>query len=226
MLRALRDIVFPPTCMGCKLPLLEAEDIVCTRCRMNLPMALLHENKDLLLADMLYGRVPIELSTTLFYYGKGGIVQALIHELKYRGQEQISAFLGRWLGAALQEYPAWQEVNIVIPIPVHARRRRQRGYNQVHGFAKEVAKALHAQLDEKSLVKSIHTSKQAQRKLTARQDDALNPFQLINAEAMKNRHVLIVDDVATSGATLEKACSLFMDVPGVTISIATMAIAD
>ena len=125
--------------------------MICTACRSEIPIALNHLEKDDKVKELFFARADVQTATSLFYYEKIGIVQQLIHQLKYQGREEVSAFLGKWLAAALQNDPDFQDIDLVIPVPVHPKRRAKRGYNQVDGFGKELAIALGARFRESVL---------------------------------------------------------------------------
>jgi ComF family protein len=150
-------------------------------------------------------------------------VQQLIHHLKYRGHEEVSSFLGKWMATELKNDPAFQDIDLVIPVPVHPKRRAKRGYNQVDGFGKELATVLGARFRESALIKSRNTINQAQLGQVKRSDETQSPYDLME-KIEPGSHVLLVDDVITTGTTLTLCARELHKNPNIKVSIATMAI--
>jgi len=172
---------------------------------------------------MLYGRIPIANATALIQFQKRGITQEILHNLKYRKQEEISFFFGKWLGAELAETKAYDQIDMVIPVPLHKIKEKKRGYNQVTGFGEEVAKALKVPYYDDVLLKISNTNSQVFKKRLTR-FGAVEVFDLNRPAAIENAHVLLVDDIVTTGATLERCASQLLKAKNVTISLATIAI--
>ncbi|GAB5398633.1 MAG: ComF family protein [Aureisphaera sp.] len=174
--------------------------------------------------NIFYGRFQVETATALFRFQKHGITQEILHNLKYRGQEQISHFFGAWLGHELAAHEAYNKVDLVIPVPIHKQKRRKRGYNQVTGFATEIAKALQIPCREDILIKTSKTRSQVFKKRMGRFDtDEI--FAITDPTPLKNKHILLVDDIVTTGATLEHCANILLDDTNAKISIATIALA-
>lgn len=159
--RDLIHIFYPELCAGCNQSLTTNEHILCTECRVKVPVALPHEHNDPLVKNLFFARVHVEQATALFYYEKIGIVHNLIHKLKYGGKEQVSPFLGRWMGLSLKKDPVFRSVDLVVPVPVDPKRFRKRGYNQVDGFGREIAGLLEADFQGDLLFKTKSTKNQA-----------------------------------------------------------------
>ena len=186
-------------------------------------MAGFHITKADTLKNIFYGRVAIQEATALLKFQKKGITQTLLHNLKYKKQEDISAFLGRWLGAELSEIAAYKNIDVVVGVPLHKNKQKARGYNQVTGFGKAIAEALDIVYLEDVLVKVSKTEAQVFKTRGKRIQDK-QVFTLINSAKIKNKHILLVDDIVTTGATLESCAVLLQQAENVKISIATMAI--
>ncbi|WP_321160785.1 ComF family protein [Aureitalea sp. L0-47] len=174
--------------------------------------------------QVFYGRIPIENATALLYFQKKGSVQRLLHNLKYRGQKQIGAFLGSWLGAELAEIPEYRDIGMVIPVPLHRRKQKLRGYNQVSDFGREIAKSLNAEYRADILLKTSRTRSQVFQKRSKRfKSEKL--FNVTNPEPLQQKHILLVDDIVTTGATLENCATELLANSNVRLSVATMAMA-
>lgn len=218
------NLLFPKVCGGCRSPLLKTESIICTQCRNNLPIACHHRTGNDAMKRIFYGRINLHNATSLLQFQKKGITQELLHNLKYRGQVKISSFLGEWLGAELSEVMEYQKIDLVIPVPLHKHRLKKRGYNQVSGFGKSIATALNIPFNEDVLLKVSKTRSQVFKKRGTRFDGS-EIFTVQKPETIANKHVLLVDDIVTTGATLENCANELLKASNVSLSIATMAIA-
>ena len=217
------NVLFPKLCHGCKSRLLKAEEVLCGNCRHTLPILCHHRTGDQAMRSVFSGRVPLENATALLQFHKKGITQQLLHDLKYRKQEHISYFFGKWLGAELSELTAYQTIDLVIPVPIHTTKKRKRGYNQVHGFGAEIAKALAIPFTENVLLKKSATKSQVFKQRFTRFTNQ-EVFKIERAALIKGKHVLVVDDIVTTGATLETCANQLIENGASTISFATMAI--
>jgi len=223
MLHALLNILFPKVCSACNTTLSSLENTICISCRHALPLANYHKVDNTLMRDIFYGRIHVEQATALLKFQKKGITQELLHNLKYRNQEAISSFFGKWLGAELAEISSYQAIDLVIPVPLHKIKKRKRGYNQVTGFGTEIAKALKRPYVANVLLKAVHTESQVfKNRLKRFQDDTI--FYIDNPDLIKNKHILLVDDIITTGATLENCALQLQKAAKCKISFATIAI--
>ncbi|MDX1753144.1 MAG: phosphoribosyltransferase family protein [Salinimicrobium sediminis] len=218
------DLLYPRMCYGCETALTSNEKILCTNCLHGLPLADHHLQADNPVEKIFYGRIPVENATSLLLFEKKGVTQKLIHNLKYRGHQEIGNFLGTWLGAELKELPAWKEITMVIPVPLHKQKLKKRGFNQVAQFGMEIAKALEIPYRDDVLLKISASQTQTLKKRFARWGTFEETFILENEKALKDAHVLLVDDLVTTGATLEACAHKILTVPGIKISVATMAV--
>jgi len=194
-------------------------------CRHDLPITNFHFDNNDSVAKVLYGRAKIENGTALFRFEKKGNVQRLIHNLKYKDHEHIGFILGNWLGGELKTLESYKNIDVVIPVPLHKNKLKKRGYNQVALFGQQVAEALNADYLDDVLVKVTNTKSQVNKKRLARWTNSDELFTLKNIEAIDNKHILVVDDIITTGATLEACISVLNQAKNIKISIATMAIA-
>lgn len=160
MLKSVVDLFFPKVCPACHNMLSDNEDTICTDCRHDLPVTHFHFNHSETVKKVLYGRAKIEQGTALFRFEKKGKVQQLIHNLKYRGHENIGTFLGQWLGSELKTIEAYTSIDTVIPVPLHPKKLKKRGYNQVAKFGQQIAMALNADYKDDVLIKITNTKSQ------------------------------------------------------------------
>ncbi|MBP1840270.1 ComF family protein [Formosa algae] len=225
MFGALFNIFFPRVCYSCQNILADGEQTLCTDCRHRLPITQFHFNNDNSVANVLYGRVKIEQATALLRFEKKGITQKLMHQLKYKGKEPIGAFLGDWLGGELQTLDAYKSIDAVIPVPLHKNKLKKRGYNQVEKFGIQLAEALEAKYLDDVLIKINNTNSQVSKNRLSRWTNSDAVFSVQHLEKINNKHLLLVDDIITTGATMEACANLLLRGENVKISIATMAIA-
>lgn len=218
------NLLFPRLCGGCGSALGGSETVICTQCRNNLPMACYHRTGNTKMKDVFYGRFEVQNATALLQFQKKGITQELLHNLKYRGQKEISSFFGKWLGTELANEEAYGTVDMVLPVPLHRQKLKKRGYNQVTGFGQEIAHALQVPFREDILLKVSKTASQVFKKRFTRFNSE-EIFTLHNPETIANKHILLVDDIVTTGATLENCASQLLKSHHVTLSVATIAIA-
>mgnify|MGYP003108910354 CR=1 FL=1 len=225
MFQTLLTLFFPKVCYSCNGFLHDNEQYACTSCRHDFPVTNFHFNKDETVKNVFYGRLPIESATALLRFEKKGITQNLLHNLKYKGFEEVGVFLGRWLGGELQNIPEYQHIDVVIPVPLHKNKLRKRGYNQVTKFGQELAKSLNAEYMDDVLIKVSNTSSQVTKNRLTRWLSNVTIFKVINSDKIQNKHILLVDDIITTGATMEACGTVLLKNNHVKISIATMAIA-
>ncbi|WP_339915952.1 ComF family protein [Yeosuana marina] len=225
MLQSIVNVFFPKVCYACHDLLGDNEQDICTHCRNSLPVTDFHFNDDDTVLKVFYGRVKVINATALLRFEKKGIVQQLIHSLKYKGQEQIGVFLGDWLGGELKTVKAYEDIDLVIPVPLHTKKLKKRGYNQVAKFAQHIALALNVPYKDDVLLKVTNTESQVLKKRLARWNDANELFTLKNKHTIANKHILLVDDLITTGATMEACITVLNRADNIKISVASMAIA-
>ena len=224
MLSSFINLFFPKTCHACDAILIDNEIGICVGCRHELPLTNYHFERPKTVKKIFYGRADIEAATALFYFHKSGKVQQLLHNLKYKGKEEIGYIFGNWLGAELLESPYFKTIDVVIPVPIHSKKLKQRGYNQVSLFAKQIAKALDASYRDDVLIKSTNTKTQVFQSREARFQSVAHSFYVQNLNTIDHKHILLVDDIITTGATIE-ACALVLNpAKNSRLSVATIAI--
>ena len=225
MLKSIINLFFPKVCLACNHILTNDIDMICVDCRHNLPVTNFHFNNISDVKKVLYGRAKIENATALFRFEKKSNVQRLIHNLKYKNHEHIGFILGNWLGGELKTINAYKTIDAVIPVPLHKNKLKTRGYNQVTKFGKQIANALQVDYIDNVLLKETNTKSQVNKQRLARWNSNKELFTLKNQTTIENKHILIVDDIITTGATLESCISILNKAKNIKISIATMAIA-
>lgn len=226
MIKNLLNLFFPKICGACGSQLSDNEVQICTNCRHQLPLTNFHDDVNNAVHKRLYGRVKLQHATALLHFSKKGIVQELMHNLKYRGQESIGQFLGEWLGEELSQIEDYKSVDVVIPVPLHKTKLKSRGYNQVNKFGMALAKALEADYNTSILVKTTNTKTQVFKDRIKRNTNEMSNFMISNSTLLEQKHILLVDDIITTGATVEDCANRLLEINGITLSLATMAITD
>lgn len=163
IINEIHNILLPLVCFGCNAHLSRGESVLCTVCRHELPLTdynFIDENP---VDRIFYGRIPIKKAVSFVFFTKNGIVKNLLHHLKYKNQEQIGGFLGDWCGALLENEPSLQDIDVVIPVPLHPKKQKKRGYNQVAPFAQRIASSINAPYRDDVLIKTINTKTQTKK---------------------------------------------------------------
>lgn len=225
MFKNLVNLFFPPVCSGCHSLLLSNENVICTVCRHNIPLTNHHLNPENEAFKKFYGRIPVEYTSALLYFHKKGIVQELIHNLKYKGHEEIGTVLGEWYAADLKNVSLLKNVDEIIPVPLHKRKLRERGYNQVTNFGLALSNELKIKYNPNLLVRNIYSKTQSKKNLLNRSEGIDTIFDVVFTEKDHNKHFLLIDDVITTGSTLEACSHALLKIPGAKISIVCMAMA-
>jgi ComF family protein len=220
------SLLFPELCAACRASLMANEELLCMNCRYTLPFTNFHLQADNIVARQFWGKIPLEGAYALYYFTKGGKVQNMMHQFKYRGMRQIGNLLGNIAGEQLNKNDVFNTVDIIIPVPLHKKRMRQRGYNQSTCYAEGLAQKLNAVVEENNLVRTIATETQTHKSRFARFENMQEVFTVLNPERLINKHVLLVDDIITTGSTLEACGTQLLKIEGLKLSIATIAYAE
>jgi ComF family protein len=219
-------LFFPNLCPACGAELVTNEKIICTDCLYNLPQTNFHLQADNIVAQQFWGKIKLEAGYALYYFAKGGKVQNLMHHFKYKGMQQIGNLLGDVAGAQLIKNDLFAGVDYIIPVPLHKSRLKERGYNQSACFAQGLAGKLNAVVEENNLIRTRATQTQTHRSRFARFENMQEVFAVVDPEKLKGKHVLLVDDIVTTGSTLEACAIPLLKIPGLKLSIATIAYAE
>jgi ComF family protein len=221
---ALRDLIYPPSCPGCGSALLRGESAICITCQIDLPLNPYFSQQNNEVMQVFSGRLPLQTANALLYFNKSGIAQGLIHSLKYEDNEAIGEYLGNMLGRKLKDTLPLS-VDIILPVPLHPTKQEARGYNQCHSIARGLQAQLGGDIDLNSVQRIKANPSQTRLNRAKRWDNVDGIFSLVDDGVFAGKHVLLVDDTLTTGATLESCGSTILKASNVTLSIATLAYA-
>lgn len=199
------SLFFPEYCLGCSGGLVKGEDILCTRCILNLPRTgyqFIGENP---VKEKFVGRLPIKFATAFLKFRKTGIVQHLLHQLKYNNHPEVGRRLGQFFGKEMNDIGLANEFDIIIPMPLHRMRQLRRGYNQSTMFAEGLMNSTGVFYNDAAVVRQVNTSTQTRKNKTERWENVSTAFSVRDSDVIKDKRVLLVDDIITTGASLE-AC--------------------
>lgn len=223
MLKYLINLIFPKLCMGCNSLLLSNEAVICSECNHNLPYTnhFLLKNNDT--TKKFYGVIPVEFSASMLYFYQKGIVQSLIHNLKYKNHQEIGTLLGKWYAVDLKKVIEMKTVTEIIPVPLHKKRLEERGYNQVTTFCEVLATELQIAYNPSLLYRNHYSKTQTKKDKESRKEITDTLFDVNFNESDANKHFLLIDDVMTSGATIEACAKALLKIPNSKVSVVTIA---
>ncbi|MDR0750521.1 MAG: ComF family protein [Tannerellaceae bacterium] len=217
-------LFFPRLCVSCKTPLIQGEKQICLGCLCDLPLTNFHTNENNPVSQLFIGKADIVNATAWLHYEKGTKVQKLIHSFKYYNNKDLAYQLGRQMGLSLQSYIN-QEIDLLIPVPLHKKRQRERGYNQSEWICKGLASVVPIPVCTNSLQRKTASGTQTNKSLYSRWTNVQQLFALSDKHDLTGKHILLVDDVITSGATLSICAKALSAAPGIKISILALAAA-
>ena len=219
----LTELIFPRLCVTCGDKLIVQEQWICLHCLHHIPRTNYHLEPENPLAQLFYGRVRIEFATSFFYFSKGSKYQLLVHNLKYKGMKELGAEMGKHFGIDLLQSDDFSSVDLICPVPLHPRREKKRGYNQSGWIAQGIATQMNKPLSVNNLIRVKATETQTLKNRFERWQNVEGIFDLTNPEAFSGKHILLVDDVVTTGSTIEACAQAILSKTDARVSIATLA---
>ncbi len=217
------ELLLPKICAACGKPLEKNENCICTHCIAELPLTNYHLYDDNPVAQVFWGRVNIQAATALLYFHKKGRTQHLLHNLKYNKRKDVGLFLGKLLANQMETHPILSTVDIIVPVPLHHKRLTERGYNQAECFAEGIADVLNKKVCPNLLKRSKETTTQTRKTREQRWQNVSDAFIATEDNEYHGKHFLLVDDVLTTGATLEACAQAILKIPQTKVSIAVIA---
>ena len=222
-LQCFAELFYPKICIECNRSLWEDEKVLCHVCNSDLPRCEFSFYPDNRAEALFKGRVEIQLVSSLLYFKKKGMVQRMMHALKYQGREDVGRYIGSMLGAEIRKSKRFASVDLILPVPLHPKKKRARGYNQVSEFAHCLSELLEVPVLEDALLRKKSGRSQTQKSRIARNRSLEDSFVIRDFKVLINKHILVVDDIITSGATMEMCARRILEVQGTRVSLASMA---
>jgi len=225
MLSLFKDFVslfYPEVCLACGEGLAKQEEFVCTTCMFKLPKTGFHLQQNNVLYNTFWGNADIAAAAACFYYQKGNTVQELVHELKYNDKKELGTYLGKWYGRELKNSEHFNKIDVVIPVPLHPRKLRKRGYNQSAYFAKGIAESMGKGYLEDALIRVKDTQTQTRKSRYSRWENVKDIFDIKRKEELQGKHVLLADDIITTGATIEACYWALAKAPVASLSVVSI----
>lgn len=222
IIREIEHLFFPNYCPVCETKLLPSEDGVCLECIYQLPKTNNFRFTDNSMEELLAGRFVFERCASFCIFSKGGILPPIIYRIKYKNGKNLGRTMGRLFGSDLKSSQFLETVDLIVPVPLHPRKLGKRGYNQAEEISKGISESVNIPVSTGNLIRVISNPTQTKRSKTQRWENVKNIFSLQSPEKYINKHILLVDDVITTGSTLEACALTFQGVPGIKISIATI----
>ncbi|MBC7426417.1 MAG: ComF family protein [Bacteroidia bacterium] len=219
------DMFYPNVCAGCGNNMITGEIVICLHCHINLPRTGFHSNQYNPVKNLFRGRLPIANASSFLYFRKSGLTQTLIHQLKYKGKKEIGEHLGNIFGTELKEENYFDEVDIILPIPLHKTKLMQRGYNQSDYVAAGLGISLEKCVYPEMISRKVITSTQTKKKRYERWENVEDIFVVNEPDEIYGKHVLIVDDIITTGATLESCAKIILDNGAAEVSVLSLGFA-
>lgn len=219
------SLFFPRCCIICGGPLAKGEEYLCTGCNINLPRTGFHKQKDNPVEQLFWGKVVLERATSFFFYRKGSDFRQILHQLKYGGKKEVGKVMGKYMAAELLPAGFFEGIDVIVPVPLHKKKQRIRGYNQSDWIARGISEVTKIPMDVESVARVKNTETQTRKSAFERWENVEGIFVLHHPEYFFGKHILIIDDVLTTGATAVACVSSFAEIEGVRVSMLTLAIA-
>ncbi|HEX8332130.1 MAG TPA: phosphoribosyltransferase family protein [Segetibacter sp.] len=216
-------LIFPHVCTGCGSDVLNDKEQLCLKCFSELPSTDFFKNADNPVEQTFYGRLAVRNAAAGYFFTKESLLQHLLVQLKYRNNKDIGIYMGKLLGRMLVQSERFSQVDVMVPLPLNPKREKKRGYNQATALCNGISEVWIKPVIEKIIVRKVFTETQTHKGRISRWQNMDGVFEVTNASALQGKHILLVDDVVTTGATLEACGNEILKIPGTTLSIATLA---
>ncbi|MEP6845443.1 MAG: ComF family protein [Panacibacter sp.] len=217
------NLFFPHVCEGCGTDILNNNSILCATCQVQLPETEFLDSTDNPVERKFYGQLQLQAAGAAYYFTKDGMLQHLIKQLKYHGNKEIGFYLGRQLGNYLAATSRFNNVDVIIPLPLNPRKHKKRGYNQAAVIAEGISSIWPKPINTRAVERSIFTETQTHKDRISRWQSMRNVFAVTDANALSGKAILLVDDIITTGATLEACGEKILQLPETKLFIATVA---
>ena len=216
-------LLFPHFCVACGADLTDRNNILCFQCQLDLPSTHFFSTANNPVEKSFYGRLNLQAAGAAFYFTKNSIIQYLISELKYKQQISVGLFLGRLMGYELRNSERFSSIDLLIPMPLHPKKQKARGYNQATIICEGIQSVWKKPIAEDAIIRRIFSDSQTSQDRLHRWENMKGIFAVKNQDLLEEKHLLLVDDITTTGASLEALGSVLEPIKGVQISVATAA---
>jgi ComF family protein len=218
-------LFYPHLCTGCGSDLVEDKNLLCLKCINDLPHTNFADHTDNPIEKIFRGRLPLTAVHSEFYFSKESLIQNLIHQLKYKGNKEIGVYLGKLMAKNILNSSRFQSVDYLVPLPLFPDKERSRGYNQATIICTGISIVMNIPVLKENIIRQRFTETQTRKRRTERWENVDGSFIVKNENALKGKHILLVDDVITTGATLESCGQVILKSGDAKLSIATLAVA-
>jgi ComF family protein len=220
---ALQHLFLPHHCAGCGSDIINNEQVLCLHCMHQLPLTGFHCHSNNPVEKMFVSRIPVTQATSYLYFSQNSLLQRIVHQLKYKGHKELGLFMGRKMGETLLQTGRFNDIDVLVPMPLFAARERKRGYNQAFILCEGMAEVLKLPVLPNAILRRQSSETQTHKNRIERWQNMQDKFELQQSDALIDKHILLVDDVITTGATLEACGRQLLTAPGTRLSIMTMA---
>jgi ComF family protein len=219
----LTTLIYPHNCCGCGYHLPHTNQVLCWKCINQMPFTGFEKKPNNLVEQVFAGRMPLQRASSLLFFKKDSLTQQLLHQLKYRGRQDLGVYLGKLIGKAIND--AGWEIDCIVPLPLNKKKLAKRGYNQAEVLANGISEATGKPIEKVAVIRTKNNATQTNKNRVERWENVSEVFDLQIEYTLHNKHILLIDDVLTTGATLEACGQVLLQIPGAKLSIATAAFA-
>jgi len=219
------SLIYPKICLGCNNPLLKHEQCICSICQFHITKTNHFKTKDNNLQKLFWGKIQLNHAAALYEFVKDSPLQKMIHALKYEENKEVGIYLGKQIAYEIGESEFLKHIDYIIAVPLHPKKEKLRGYNQSMCIAKGIQEIMKTEIDSTTLQRTVDTESQTKKNKYSRWVNVGEVFQITDVEKLKNKHILVIDDVVTTGSTLESCAHTLQQIKGIKVSIVTIAIA-
>jgi ComF family protein len=223
LVQSFSHIFFPHLCAGCGSDSLSHEQLLCLHCLQELPVTDFPFHAGNPVEKIFWGRVDLCAASAQYYFTKNSALQHILHQFKYNGRRQLGIYFGHLMGEALQQSNRFTDIEALIPLPLFASKEKRRGYNQAAVLCEGIAGAIKIPVLKDLVTRTMATETQTHKNRVERWQNISGKFELKDRNLLRNKHVLLVDDVITTGATLDACATELLEIEGIRISIAALA---
>ncbi len=218
-------LIYPKVCIVCGNHLVQSEKSICQQCVIDLPKTGFHLLQNNPVEKLFWGKIHVEFASAFFFFQKGSVAQKLLHNLKYKGNKEIGIELGKHYATELVRSSLIDTIDYIVPVPLHKNKLKKRGYNQSEMIAIGLSQVLSIPVETDTLVRAIENPTQTKKGVFERWENTYGVFTITNTQQFANKHILLVDDVLTTGSTIEACVQAIKQAPNAKVSFISLALA-